>query len=468
MESSLVCRGKRLKLCHNKPICRQRMAQTQFLDLPEDVLSMILSKLPPKEAVRTSVLSSKWKHMWTVCPKLRFDGATMCSEAVSGTREYTQKFVDNVSSVLKQYHGKLVEELEVKFEFDNTLAEHLDDWVNFALSSRAKNLALDLLPPKFGHRPDRYRFPFELFNGDSKVRLQRMQLSFISFNLPSQFSGFPNLKKLDLHVLRVTCKDLQDLLSNCFNLECLSIVRCPLDDELQVVCPLPRLLYLHVAHCGIRKIEFNAMNLQTFVYSGQWLPIHLGHGLKLKDARLYFIEMITLECPLTTLPNLLPRVQNLTLRSYMSLEMPWLLRNSSKFSQLKYLQLRIFVQSEDLNNILSLASFLSAAPFLEKLEIHFTICASPHCSELTKTLPRCTHSYLKDLYITGFAGCTGQVEFLVYIVENAPNLELLTLDRADYFGDDEDYERRTRFNALDIAKRHLDGRISENTKFFIA
>lgn len=69
--------------------------------------------------------------------------------------------------------------------------------------------------------------------------------------------------------------------------------------------------------------------------------------------------------------------------------------------------------------------------------------------------------------MTGFAGCTGQVEFLVHIVESAPNLEALTIDRAYYFGTEEEYERRIRVKALDIAKKHLDGRVSQNTKFII-
>jgi len=81
----------------------------------QDVLGTILSKLPPKEMVRTSVLSNEWKHIWTVCPKLRFDGAAMCGQDVPGTQHYTRKFIDNVNGVLKQYHGKVVEEFGVKF-----------------------------------------------------------------------------------------------------------------------------------------------------------------------------------------------------------------------------------------------------------------------------------------------------------------------------------------------------------------
>ncbi|CAL4945574.1 unnamed protein product [Urochloa decumbens] len=370
MENNIVHRSKRLKRCHNKPMPRQISAKLKLSDCPEDVLGTILSKLPTKEIVRTSVLSSKWNQIWTVCPKLRFDGGTMCSKDVIGTQFSTQKFIENVNGVIKQYNGKLVEELEVKFEFDSKLAEHLNGWVSFALSSRAKNLSLHLLPANFWLCLDRYRFPFELFDGGKISRLQQVQLSFVSLESLPQVSGFPNLKKLDLHVVRATQIGLPNMLANCTSLEWLSLVQCHLDDELTVACPLPRLLYLHIAYCGLSKIEFNAMNLQTFVYIGRWHPIYLDHALELKDASLYFMDKITLEDALVALPNVLPKVRNLRLRSLMSLETPGLLGKISKFLQLKYLQLSFFVKADDQINILYLASFLSDAPFIEELEIH--------------------------------------------------------------------------------------------------
>lgn len=475
MESHQLCRRKRLKRFHEnnivsgqkkRPDFEQTITNIQFLDLPTDVLGMILSKLPPKEIVRTSVLSNKWKHIWTICPKLRFDGSTMCGKDVAGTQHYSQKFIGNVNGVLKQYHGKVVEELELQFEYGVTLAEHLNDWVNFALLSRAKNIALDLLPAKWERHPDPYRFPIELFDSESISRLQHLQLSSMSFESPSQFNGFPNLKKLDLHDLRVTRKDLQDMLSNCLNLEWLSIVRCHLDDELMVLRPLPRLLYLHVVYCRISKIEFRATNLQTFVYHGHLIPFYLGPALALKDARLYLTGKITLGFALTVLPKLFPSVQNLIFHCTLPLEMHGLQGNSYKFSQLKYLQLRIPAWLEYLNNLLSLSSFLSAAPFIEQLEIHFSVVELPDGSEAIRRLPRATHNHLKNLTITGFAGCMGQVELLVHIAENAPNLETLSIDRVTVtrFGYDEEYEKQSRSKALDIARKHLDGRTSQNTK----
>jgi hypothetical protein len=294
------------------------MKSIAYTPLLQDVLGVILSKLPTKEIVRTSVLSSEWKQIWTVCPKLRFDGGTVCCKDV-GTQFSTQKFIENVNAVIRQYNGKLIEELEVKSEFDSKLAQHLYGWVSFALSSGAKSLALDLLPANFRLRSDLYRFPFELCDGESISRLQQMQLSFVSFD--TQLSGFPNLKKLDLHVVRATQIDIADMLANCISLEWLSMVICHLDDELTIVRPLPRLLYLHIAHCEqISKIEFSAMNLQTFVYTGRWIPIYLNHALELKDVSLYFMDNLTLEDALIALPSVLPKVRNLSLRTLMSLE----------------------------------------------------------------------------------------------------------------------------------------------------
>jgi hypothetical protein len=53
--------------------------------------------------------------------------------------------------------------------------------------------------------------------------------------------------------------------------------------------------------------------------------------------------------------------------------MPQLMESPHKFSQLKYLDLWVILDEKDAGNILSLASFLRAAPYVEKLELHVSI-----------------------------------------------------------------------------------------------
>ncbi|GJN29361.1 hypothetical protein PR202_gb17583 [Eleusine coracana subsp. coracana] len=385
----------------------------------------------------------------------------MCSRRnIPGSEQYIKEFIQNVDAVLQQHNGEFVESFELKFEFDNQLIIHLDEWVRFVAASQAKNLALDLVPVKFHGRHDQYLLPHELLGSRSTHRLQNIQLGFVSIKLPSQFSGFPNLRKLDLHLIDSTAKDLGDMLSSCSNLEWLSIVRCHVNDELKVNVPLPCLLYLCVAYCRMTRIKFNAMKLQTFVWGGgNPYPFDLSQSLMLKDAHFYVYGSITLEYALVTLPTVILSVEHLTLQATAPLKTLALLENSCKLSQLKYLQLDLFMNNDDADNILSLSSYLRAAPLLEKFELHVN-------RKPLRSLPRHPHNRLKNLYITGFTACTGHLEFLLHIVENAPFLEVLTLDPACIFDRGMTFEgQESIFSWVrEVSRRYLAGRISSSTK----
>ncbi|CAM0954260.1 unnamed protein product [Alopecurus aequalis] len=463
----------RSSVCGGKRICKRRRPKSQFLNLPEDIQCKILSELPLKEATRTSILSTQWGSVRSVHPRLRFDGATMCGgrgRTAAGSKQYLQEFVRNVNAVLQRHNGTFVEDFEVKFEYDSELAGHLDSWIRFVAASQTKNLVFDLVPDEFRGRRDRYLLPMELLDGGSTSRrLLCIQLSFVSIKLPPGFNGFPNLRKLDLHLIRVTAKDLQDVLSSCSNLEWLSLVRCHLNDELKVDHPLSCLLHLHVTYCEVTKIQFNATKLKTFVYRGEWRPIDLSQSSELKDVHLYLDDdFITLEHALTTFPTALPTVQSLTLKAVAPLKMPGLLLNPCKFSQLKYLHLDLMIIHEDADNVLSLASYLRAAPLIEKLELHFGSFALPHyrCDPI-RSLPRCRYNYLKNINVMGFMGSRGQLEFLLHAVENAPTLEVLTLDLACRFN--VDHQGRTYFTerVREIGIKYLDERVLPTTKLCV-
>jgi hypothetical protein len=284
----------------------------------QDVLSTIFSKLPLDEAVRTSAVSRGWRFLWKMCPKLSFDETTMRCKSTYGKKQHIQKFVDNVYSVLLQCHGRIVEELAIKFDYDTMLAGHLNGWATFVVSSRIKFLTLDLAPERFGGRDDRYLFPFQLLNSASISRLQKIHLSFGHLQPPTGFSGFPNLRKLELNLVNVSGKDLQDMLSNCSNLEWLSIVNCHLKDGLKVNGPLPHLLYLHFSSCEITKITLHAVKLATFVYKGNSVCIDLGKSSRLESADIWFYRA-TLEDATTQLANVFTHVQNLTFDTYYKL-----------------------------------------------------------------------------------------------------------------------------------------------------
>lgn len=126
----------------------------------QDVLYTIVSKLAAKEFARTKVLSSKWRSMWSACPRLMFDGVEVCKYDRTDLQQHIGKFIYEVNAVLQKHHGIVVETLEMKIDFiDNTLVRHLNNWVSFAVSSRTKNLTLDLKPESFRLEDKHYEFP---------------------------------------------------------------------------------------------------------------------------------------------------------------------------------------------------------------------------------------------------------------------------------------------------------------------
>ena len=107
---------------------------------------------------------------------------------------------------MAQCHGRVVDELAIKFDFDTMLVGHLNNWASFVVSSRIKFLTLDLEPKRFGGHDDRYLFPFQFLDGGSISRLEKIHLSFGYLQPPTVFSGFPNLQKLELKFVNVVEK----------------------------------------------------------------------------------------------------------------------------------------------------------------------------------------------------------------------------------------------------------------------
>ncbi|WVZ88129.1 hypothetical protein U9M48_034680 [Paspalum notatum var. saurae] len=430
----------------------------QFNHIPRDILYTIASKLPPKEFVRTSVLSRAWRRpTWQTCPRLTFR-LRECDIDRAFWYDHVWRFIDDVDIVLREHRGKVVGTLRVQVESIVGFVpvrfpySAIDNLVRFAIASRTKNLALDLKPPTrwrtYG-ADDRYPFPFHLFDDDtmSTPCLQNLQLSFASLKPPppSHYKGFPNLRKLHLQASHVGSKGLQRVLSRCCSLEWLHLDRCHIhddvdDDELAVAAPtLPRLRYLRVSYGKLTKIEFNAMNLATFEYNGDFAPIHLIHSTKLQGANIRYNTEIFQEHTLVPLLKGIPRVQNLTLNARLGaiplLEKRYWLQDSPllKFSNLKHLQLIVRIcHREDFKHILySSSSFLKATPFIEKLEIHFRSIYGwfDEVGPSREDLGQCKcNNYLKSILITGFRALKGQVEFLLHAVETAPALEVLRVE----------------------------------------
>ncbi|KAK2654768.1 hypothetical protein Ddye_014624 [Dipteronia dyeriana] len=80
--------------------------------MPDDVLSHIISRLEAKDAVKTCVLSTRWKNVWTLSYNFFFNLATDGNE-----RNRRTLFVNFVKLVLRRSRSKSIQKFHLKTHY---------------------------------------------------------------------------------------------------------------------------------------------------------------------------------------------------------------------------------------------------------------------------------------------------------------------------------------------------------------
>ncbi|KAM7492306.1 hypothetical protein LguiA_035227 [Lonicera macranthoides] len=109
-------------------------------DFPEHLLLHILTFLPTLDAVRSSLLSRKWRNLWSTIPSLNFDYSLFPSSP-SDTRRRFASFVDQ--TLILRSPSPL---LKLKFQFhfaEYFYRSHIDSWIHYAINHNAVELDID-------------------------------------------------------------------------------------------------------------------------------------------------------------------------------------------------------------------------------------------------------------------------------------------------------------------------------------
>ncbi|GAV71693.1 LOW QUALITY PROTEIN: hypothetical protein CFOL_v3_15183, partial [Cephalotus follicularis] len=126
-------------------------------ELPNEILCSIISLLTVREDATTSVLSSKWRHLWKRTLNLNFDIRNKCEEFYPMSKfvgqdkeqliqEPMSEFILWMDQLLQLYHGSKIEGLIILLS--NEYACQSDEWIQFAASRKVQNITLDLSKPK--------------------------------------------------------------------------------------------------------------------------------------------------------------------------------------------------------------------------------------------------------------------------------------------------------------------------------
>jgi hypothetical protein len=235
--------------------------------LPDEILSSILSFLTLKQACTTSVLSHRWKHLWQF-----FTGSLNFDYNPEQKWELERnKIVKRVNHILQLHRGSTIDEFKLCFKLDEHSINHIDGWIDFAISKRVKKLELN-----FSKSPWHYTLTHDRFT---------------------------TLMSLTLMCLHVNGEILEQILSNCPLLERLHFDGCRELVNFKVCGSSLKLNYLHIFCClELESIEIFAPNLGYFCYVGPKMELHLNHAPLLLNVHIggMHLDPVDYVCPLSS------------------------------------------------------------------------------------------------------------------------------------------------------------------------
>ena len=166
--------------------------------LPNDIIVYILSHLTIKEAAITSVLSRKWRYLWTCITGLNFDADDVLDKIASEPKSRgveRPKYVNWVNRVVRQHRGPTIDDFRICFDLDKTTKCAIDKWIKFAVGKRVQRLELDLLENGESLRQPlrNYTFPYKPLGSTKRSSLS-----------PTALVGFKSLKALSLKCVNVS------------------------------------------------------------------------------------------------------------------------------------------------------------------------------------------------------------------------------------------------------------------------
>lgn len=263
------------------------MEQDLLSNLPKPILHDILSKLPEKDAARTSVLSKAWAETWSTFPILSF-----CDTKIIGTfpqpmEDFMRKrnnFLDHVRATLLRFHdqGLAIKEFKLSVNcFDlHYMSKDVDLWLKLVSESCVQVLELCLPdgPEQDEEGQDQcYVLPLGVLEAKSLTKLVLMGGIRVDPAFTNHSIKFFSLRVLSLWlVLLGDVKAIEHLISRCPLIEYITLKCCSVLNpggllesrtsrmKSLSMCGLPKLKGLDVQ--GIQEVYIDAPSLESLCY----------------------------------------------------------------------------------------------------------------------------------------------------------------------------------------------------------
>ncbi|XP_010507666.1 PREDICTED: F-box/LRR-repeat protein At3g03360-like [Camelina sativa] len=159
----------------------------------DEILQHILSLMPTRSAIRTSVLSKRWRHVWSGTPSLYF-------------HKDDRPDANSINETLARYKAPKMMSFRILLNKVDDLA-NMDGWIKFAFSRNVEKLLLYL-------ERDGYNFP-EFFYVNSSVKQLSIYSVCSSKMIPECSVAWTSLKKLSLSRCNLSDESIANIVSGC-------------------------------------------------------------------------------------------------------------------------------------------------------------------------------------------------------------------------------------------------------------
>ncbi|KAM3329893.1 hypothetical protein ACQJBY_026733 [Aegilops geniculata] len=230
--------------------------------LPDDLLHSIVGRIPLKQAVRTSALSTRWACLW------------LHALAASAVLDFTDRdfvrgqspgqIVATVNRCLEVDGAAPIDVFRVALSPFDAFGRDVVRWAATALGRGAGEVGVDLTQHADGCGA--LELPGDLFQAESSLAVLSLGRCSLR-DVPPGAAGLAGLTSLSLNQVDVTDDALRDVVSGCRLLEFLSLKSCHLLVYVRVAGE--RLRGLEIVRClAMRHLQVAAPVLESVAYHG--------------------------------------------------------------------------------------------------------------------------------------------------------------------------------------------------------
>ncbi|KAL8053401.1 hypothetical protein ABFX02_05G068400 [Erythranthe guttata] len=223
--------------------------------LPDDILVDIISLLSLKEAVCTSVLSSRWHNLWKHIYRLNFDPHSSLQKGTQqgfeSCKEKRETYVKWVNSVLRKHKAAILKDFVIRLRLSRTFQKDVNRWINFAIVRHVQRLELDLTTDNW---------------------------SLINCSLPQELLTQNTSSEIDFKFLKILCLKSVDVTEEdmkFFQSKCPMLEELVVDRSLKLVnvevCGGPSLVlkHLELTRCyDLKSVKVSTPNLTLLSIHG--------------------------------------------------------------------------------------------------------------------------------------------------------------------------------------------------------